>query len=206
MKMTDKTDKSKTILIATKNNDKFLIVAGMMKQLGLNNYKFISLHDLNIKEDLKEKGTISDRAKQKANFYQKIILKKKIAGITAVLGTDDGIKLPGRKTAASNSKQITDKILSGELISIGETVSISRAFSLNLTAGNARNACVTDIPYVFLGNEENIKREEEKYPLNRVLSLSNGKKPLAATNEKECLEYYLKHSRKELELLCKILP
>jgi len=204
--MKNKTDKSKKILIATKNSDKFLIVTDMLKELGLKNYEFINLHGLNIRENLKEKGTILDRAKQKASFYQKIIVKKKIPGITAVLGIDDGIKLLSRKTVASNSKQITDKILSGELVSVGEIVLIARAFALNLTEDGAKDACITNMPFIFLGNEENIEREEEKYPLSRVFGLLNGKKSITATSENECLKYYLKYSKKELNNLCKILP
>lgn len=204
--MDNKTNKPKKILIATKNSDKFLIATGMLKELGLKDYEFVNLHGLNVRENIKEKGTILDRAKQKANFYQKVIVKNKIPGITAVLGIDDGIKLLSRKTIASNSKQMTDKILSGELVSVGEIVLIARAFALNLTENNTKDACITNMPFIFLGNKENTKREEEKYPLSRVFGLLNSKKSITATNEKECLKYYLRYSRKELNNLCKILP
>ncbi len=203
--MTNKINSSKKILIATKNRDKFYIVVNMLKRLGLRDYTFLNLHDLNIHQKLKERGTLLNRAEQKANFYQKIIERKKVVKIVAVLGVDDGIKIEHRKIINSNSKKITDKILSGELVPTGEVIFIMRAFALSLVGNNKRAACVTNIPFVFLGNKMNIKREAEKYPLSRVFGLLNSDKTIIETSSKKCLDYYLKYSQKELSNLCEII-
>lgn len=195
----------KKILIATKNKDKFLVVVGMLKQLGLEDYKFINLEDLDIQEDVKEKGTILNRAKQKAVFFERVIVKKKITDIVAVLGIDDGLILPGRKKIISNSKEITDKILTGKIISAGDIITIARAFALNLLNKNIQFACITGIPYTYLGNKGNVKREEGKYVLNYVVGFLGSKKPLVAVNNEECLNYYFKYSKKELNKLCRDL-
>ncbi len=204
--MKKKNNNSKLILIATKNKDKFLIVSNMLKRVGLKNYKFINLQSLKIHEDVKEKGTIMQRAKQKADFYQKIILEKKITEVIAILGIDDGIKLFNRKRINSNSKEIADGILSGKLSSIGNIIFVVRAFALNLMDNKIQTTCITHIPFVFLGNIKNVKRNKEKYPLSHVFGMQNRKKSIIETSEKECLEYYLKYSKKELIKLCQILP
>ncbi len=51
-----------TILIATKNTDKFEIVVDILRGIGLNNYQFSSLVDFNISEEMEETGTTENRA------------------------------------------------------------------------------------------------------------------------------------------------
>lgn len=203
--MTKTNNKLKKILIATKNNDKFLIVAGLLKRAGLKDHSFVTLRDLDIREDIEENGSILNRAKQKADFFEKIILRNRIAGIEAVLGVDDGLKLPGRKRIISNSKEITDRILKGEIIPAGEIITIASAFVLKVPSKNIQVACVTGIPYVYLSNKENLKREEGKYVLNFVVGFLGGKKPLSAMSGKKCFDYYYKHSKKEFNKLCGVL-
>lgn len=203
--MVNSKNNSKKILIATKNKDKFLIVSGMLKQLGLEKYKFVSLKDLGINEDVEEKSSVLNRAKQKADFFAKIIKKKKINGISAVLGKDDGIVLPGSKRIITNSKETTDKILTGKIISAGEIIIIASAYALNFLDKNIRASCITKHPYIYLGNKENVKRKEGGYVLNYVVAPLGSKKPLIATSKKDCFRYYLKHSKKELNKLCKVL-
>lgn len=191
------------ILIATKNKDKFYIVSDMFKNLGFIDFEFVSLLDLKITQDIKESGSILARAKQKASFYQGMVQKKHISDVMAVMGIDDGVKLLNRKATYRNSKHITDEILSGKLISMGEVVTIIRAFALNSTDGKKCAVCVTNIPFIFLGNGENIKRIEGSYPLSYVFGLLNSKKSIIETSDKKCLEYYLKYSKKELTQLFK---
>lgn len=193
------------ILIATKNKDKFHIVSDMLKNLGMIDLGFVDLRDLKIAQDIRESGSILDRAKQKARFYQEIVKKMDISDIIAVLGVDDGIKLLNKKTTYRNSKHITDEILSGKLLSVGEVVTIVRAFALNSIDGKNNAVCVTNIPFVFLGNYKNINRMEEMYPLSYVFGLLNSKKSIIETSDKKCMEYYLKYSKKELIQLFKDL-
>lgn len=198
-------EKNKIILIATKNRDKFEIVSGILSRLGSDKYKFVSLYDLDVADDVEEKGTIINRARQKADFFEKIITKKKMPDIIAVLGIDDGLILPGKKKASSNSKELTDAILSGKLVSAGDVVQLARAFALNVRGTNKRAVCTTGIPFKFLGSSWTIKRIEGKYPLNDVFGLCGNSKSVNSTGEEECFEYYLKHCRKELEGLFEIL-
>lgn len=198
-------EEDKTILVATKNGDKFAIVSGILARLGLNEYEFIDLYDLNITENMKEKGMISDRAKQKADFYEKIVIKKKIPKIIAVLGIDDGLILPGRKKTSSNSKELTDAFLSGKLISVGDIVLLARAFALNVLGSKKHAVRITKIPFEFLGNSENIEKTEEKYSLNDVFGLCGNGRSVNTTSEEKCFEYYLRYSRKELVELFSVL-
>ncbi|MFA6096243.1 MAG: hypothetical protein WC788_01285 [Candidatus Paceibacterota bacterium] len=198
-------EKHKTILIATRNRDKFEIVSGILTRLGLNKYKYSSLYDLNVIEDVKEKGTIVNRAKQKADFFEKIVIKKKIPNIIAVLGIDDGLILPGKKRASSHSKELTGSILSGKLISVGDTVQLARAFALNVLSPKKSRTCITKIPFRFLGSSQAVKRIEGKYPLNDIFGLCGNAKPVNSTSEEECFEYYLRYSEKELNGLFKNL-
>lgn len=203
--MAELKNNSKKILIATKNKDKFIMVSGMLKKSGLEDFKFINLHDLNIQEDIEEKGSILNRAKQKADFFSDIIFKMKIIDIMAVLGVDDGLVLPGSKKIISNSKETTDRILEGKIISDGEIITIAKAYALNLPDINTQKTCISSIPYIYLGNKENIKREEKGYILSYVVGMLGSKSPLSAASDEECLNYYLKYSRTELSKLCEIL-
>lgn len=195
----------KKILIATKNVNKFSIVSDLLKKAGLENYEFINLHDLSIEEDLEEKGSILNRAKQKADFFTEVIKKKKINDIAAVLGKDDGLILPGRKKIFSNSKETTDQILEGKIILAGEIITVASAYALNFLDKNIQKTCVIKHSYIYLGNKENIRRKEGMYVLNYVVGFLGSKKPLSAESEEECLNYYYKYSKKELNELCGLL-
>jgi hypothetical protein len=197
-------EKHKTILIATRNGDKFEIVSGMLKRLAMGNFGFVSLSDINISDEIKEMGTIANRAKQKADFFEKIVMKNKNPEIIAVLGIDDGLILPGRKRANSNSKELTDAFLSGKLISVGDIVLLARAFALNVLNSRKSRTCITKIPFEFLGSSQTIKRIEGKYPLNDAFGLCGNGKSVNATSEQECFEYYLRYCKKELEGLFKL--
>lgn len=64
------TTNKKTIVVATKNIDKFRIVVDILLGLGAIDFTYCNLTDLKITEEMEETGTIEDRAKQKALFYK----------------------------------------------------------------------------------------------------------------------------------------
>jgi hypothetical protein len=189
----------KKILIATKNKDKFVIVVDIFKKIGLQNYEFVNLHDLSIDDNIEETGDITQRAEQKAKFYGNIAKKLSIAGLVAIIGIDDGIKLPKNDNANPNSKEITSGILSGELVEKGDIVWIVRAFVIYVLETGKIVSSTTLIPFNFLGNSEDVKWMDEKYPLSLVLGRVNDFKPVAEISNKESSDYYLKYSKYPLQ-------
>lgn len=184
----------KKFLVATKNKDKFLIAVDIFKKIGLQNYEYINLHDLGINDNIEETGDIIQRAEQKAKFYGDIAKKLSVAGLVAIVGIDDGIKLSKNDNANPNSKEITNGILSGELVKKGDIVWIARAFVIYVLETGKIVSSTTLIPFNFLGNSEDVRWMNEKYPLSLVLGRVNDFKPVAEISNKESSEYYLKYS------------
>lgn len=194
-----KNDNTKTILIATKNKDKFRTVSKILSHLHLGNFRFVDLHDLGVEDDIEERGSIIERAKQKADFYGGIVYKNKVSNVNAVLGIDDGLKLYGNEEILCNSKEITDGILSGKKIKKGDVIIVARAYALKPAKGIKTHTCITEIPFQHIGNSEKIKRIEEIYPLNHVLGFVGEKRTIIKMPEDECIEYYCRYSKKDLK-------
>ena len=184
------------ILIATHNKDKYEIVRHLIKKC---NYDFVfhSLSDLNIDDEVEETGGVKDRAKQKAEFYWNIV--KDNFDIDCVIGIDDGIDFTAQGEGKANTKEITDKILHNNFLEKGKWVWIKRAYAV-VGANLDLRVFFTSIPFIFLGNEEGITREEGKYPLSYVLGLvKNPQISVAQMDFKESIDYYFEYSADELQ-------
>jgi hypothetical protein len=157
--------------------------------------------DMNIDYDVEEVGTITQRAVQKAEIYWKYLIKNNLdKNFVAVIGIDDGIGLSKNDEGDPNSKELTDKILSGKFIEQGKNVWIKRAFAIyndNLKS----NFCVTSIPLTFLGNHVDAIREEGKYPLSKVLAPINSTKTMSELPFTVAIDYTFKYSEEKLTLL-----
>ena len=186
------------ILIATKNRDKFVIAADIFKRIGLQNYEFVNLHDLGIVDEIEEIGSISQRAEQKAEFYGEIAIKLPVTGLAVVIGIDDGIRLTNSDEASPNSKEITEGILLGKLHKKGDTIWIARSFSVYVRGDKSIVTTETQIPFIFLGNDNKIRLKNEQYPLSFVFSMMNDFRPVAEVSSKESNDYYLKYSESPL--------
>lgn len=194
------------LLIATKNLDKYKIVTNLLLRCN-SNLKFYNLRDLNIDSNIKEVGTIADRAKQKALFYQKYLKQNSmIDNIDWVIGVDDGIGFSKKDEGNPNSKELTDKILSNQCVNTGDKVWIKRAYSV-IGKNNQIMVCTTSIPFIFFGNRTSVKRQDNKYPLSRVFGVidDNARLTIAEMDFNDSLDYYFKFSEKELCRLAKFM-
>jgi len=57
----------------------------------------------------------------------------------------------------------------------------------------------TEIPYKFMGNTNNIRLQDMKYPLSHVLSPLEGNKSMIEMGQEEAMSYYLLFSREKIE-------
>lgn len=182
------------VVITSKNKDKINITKRLLLIIRPD-LEIFSLEDFDITKEYEERGSISDRASGKANFYKEI-LDKKNCEYDAVLGIDDGLAIPGFADDTPFSKELTDKILAGEY-PIGTKILNKRAYALVLSSGEEKN-CIEENPFEFVGNKNNVKREEGVYPLTKVLSAVGYSETLAEMDNKQETEYYLKYARELL--------
>jgi len=190
----------KKYLVATKNLDKYEIAKGLLADILSNSdCCFCNLKDLDVHYEITETGSIEERSRQKsAVFWEYIKKDKQIAeDICASVGIDDGFGLSRDEEGDPNSKQLTDKILTGHYLKEGELIWLKRGFAVCGEKLKLKS-CLTSIPFVFLGNRSNIKREEGKYPLSSVLGSIGQKKTIIEMNFRESIEYYLKYCKSDL--------
>jgi len=190
----------KKLLIATKNIDKYKIVTSMLDKILLNKFSYSNLTNLNIDYDVEEMGTITERAVQKAKTYWKYLIENNLVkDFSAVIGVDDGIGLSKDDGGNPNSKELTDKILSGKFIEQNKNVWTKRAFAIY--NDNLVKSCLTSIPLTFLGNHDNTIREDGKYPLSKVLAPINGDKTMSELPFTVAIDYTFKYSEEKLTSL-----
>ena len=73
------------------------------------------------------------------------------------MGSDDGIEVCGYEAMTPASHETTDRIL--DLVyPIGTKITIHRAIALLETESGKIHTCVTELPFRFVGNPENIIR------------------------------------------------
>jgi hypothetical protein len=190
----------KNFLIATKNRDKYQIVSALIAKAVPEDVSFHILKDIDI--EITEEGSILERAEQKARTYWEYLDKAERDKYTAVIGVDDGFSLSSEGAGDPNSKDLTDKILSGAFIKEGETIWIKRGFALYNNDG--LKSCLTAIPFIFLGNPLNILRQEGVYPLSSVLGLVGRDIPVKDADFNDTISYYLKYCGDDLKRLFKI--
>jgi len=191
----------KKILIATKNLDKYNITNQLIERVAPRKFTFSNLIDLGIEHEIEENGSIKERAEQKALVYFNYLKDNNLLNdIFAVVGIDDGFDLSESGQGDPNSKEITDAILSGEYLKENERIWMKRAFAIyNSEAG--MNSCLTSVPFVFLGNKNNITREDGKYPLRNVLGSVDLNKTMIDMTHDEAMDYYFKHSERDLKII-----
>lgn len=191
----------KKLLIATKNNDKYSIVSALIGKVLSGDVSFHSLKDAGIGYDINEEGSILERSEQKAKVYWDYLDKERKSLYLAVIGIDDGFSIDREKEGDPNSKELTDKILAGGLVNPGDTIWIKRGFAIY--NDNGLVSCLTSIPFVFLGNPENISREEGIYPLSSVLASVDGNVSIKDMNFDDTIRYYLEYCGQDLKKIFK---
>lgn len=191
-----------TILIATKNLDKFRIVTDILMGISLRTYHYVSLVDLHIEDEMEESGTVEDRAKQKVIFYKNILKNKNLLNnVIAIIGVDDGIYIKKEGFHTAESKEITDQILSGTRVQKGAEIVIWRSYFAYITNTNEEFHCTTNVPFQFLGNPKGITRKEGKYPLSHVIGHLGSNITVADNTSENNIRYNIEYSQELLSLL-----
>lgn len=191
----------KTIVIATTNADKFILVTNLLVDLGLIDWNFKSLSDFSITNQAEETGKAEDRAAQKARFF--IDNCASINEVDVVVGIDDGMVLNSNNGVITDSKMVTMQILSGEKIKIGEEVINHRAYCFVLLKTNKEMFAVTELKFRYLGNGSGVKLEEGKYPLSHVLGYVGYDKTVAQMPADEVRKINAKYSKASLQPIIK---
>jgi hypothetical protein len=191
----------KTILIGTYNLDKYRIITALFNEVLSNKYFFNSIYDVGINIKIVEKGSILNRAEQKAiNIWNHIIICKQ-REYFASIGIDDGFSLEKDDEGDPNSKLVTEKILKGTFIKKNQTIWLKRGIALYNQQG--LRSVLTTIPFKFLGNPNNIKRQEGAYSLMEVLKPINGNIALNEIKLDDAIHYYLSYCYNDLKRLFK---
>ncbi|MGI8419928.1 MAG: hypothetical protein ACR2LN_04775 [Candidatus Levyibacteriota bacterium] len=191
-----KTVQKETIVIATKNTDKFRIVVDILLGLGGTGFTYCNLKDLGITEEMEEKGTIEERAKQKVLFYKNFILDTMTPrDVVSIIGVDDGIYIEKEGKGTAQSKEITDLILSDSYLHRGDTVIIQRSYFAYFPYSKKDFSIVTNIPLQFLGNPKGITRKEGSYPLSHVLGHIGTETTIVDNSKESNIRYNVLHSK-----------
>lgn len=186
----------RTIVIATTNTDKFTLVKNLLSDLGLDSWDFKNLSDFFITKQAEEIGDSKERAAQKAHFF--IDNCTAINQVDVVLGIDDGMILNTSEGVITDSKTVTEQILSGVKVKIGEEVVNHRAFCFVIPKISKEMYAVTELKFRFLGNNSGIKLEEGKYPLSNVLGYSGYDKTVADMTSDEVRNINASYSEEAL--------
>lgn len=186
----------KNIVIATANIDKFNLVKNLLFDLGLKDWDFKNLSDYTISNQTEEVGSSKERAAQKARFFLNNCTA--INSIDLVVGIDDGIILNGSDGVITDSKTVTQQILSGKKIKIGEEVVNHRAFCFIFPKSNKEMFAVTELKFSYLGNSSVVKLEEGKYPLSHVLGYSGHDNTVAEMSSEEVRKLNVEYSQEDL--------
>jgi hypothetical protein len=195
------TQKKQKILIATKNDDKFAIAKALIDNVFPERFEFIGLNDIETDFDIEEIGSIEDRARDKARTYWTELNRlNKLNEMYAAVGIDDGFSASADAPGDPNSKELTDKILSGAYLVKDETIWLKRAFAVANDELGILSA-MTSIPFRYLGNSRGIVREEGVYPLSRALGPLGSSKTISQMDFNESIEYYLGYCKNELKKL-----
>ena len=184
----------KTILLATRNKDKYRIISKLLSTENFKNYDFLSLNDINdeiINE--KEIGNVLERSYQKAiNAFNSL----KDKSFDYIIGIDDGIKMKGQMI--ENVKEYINAILDDKYLEENEKIQIVRAYTFFNKEGKNKSI-VTEIPFKYVKLKESFKLEENSYPLSHVMAPLNSNKSVFELNDDETNQYYLDYSKEEFK-------
>lgn len=179
----------KSILLATQNESKIKLLTKLITDV-CGEFKFINLKELGIDDEVLETGTIEERAKDKAQFYLQKAMKIGHE-FDYVLGSDDGIEIPGIIAPTAETKKIVSQIINQNLIQSEQEVNILRAFCFISKFG--RKELVTKIPLKYIGDEQ-IAKITGKYPLSFLLSHIDKNQAIADNLPEKITIYNLKYS------------
>lgn len=176
-------------LIATQNKSKKKVLSSILIKAGLEDFTFFDLNDEDIDSQVEESGSVEDRARQKAQGIKQVDLRQEY---NLLIGSDDAMEIRNGEIR-TDSKKVTEEILSGSALKVGETMYIVRAYSFH-TLSKELKTLSTKIPFKFVGNKEGITLEENSYPLSYVLTTIDGKEPVKFMDETATVSYYVEHS------------
>ena len=190
----------KTLLLATKNHDKFAIVKELLKEAGFGNYALENLYTIGMSDvDVVEMGDILERAKQKAQHVYEL-LNEKTNNFSAIIGIDDGMLIRGHLDP--NVKKIMKPIIDGEVLKEGEIVYNCRAFYF-LTGERGGDGVVSKIPFKYKKPSNPVLIKENSYPLSYVFTNINDGRFIGDCSQEEQHSYYSEYITKDLFILGK---
>ena len=182
------------ILFATSNRDKEKILAHLFEDmLGENTFVSRSLRDFPGTVEPEEAWSIVERAEIKCRSYHEQI--RDFHGY--IVGSDDGIEVNSFGWVNPDSHTITDAILSW-VYPIATTIIIHRAIALLETDSGKMYKCVTELPFLFVGNPENIIRTKWVFPLSWVLTPLWSDLLYGDLSEQENRTDIFRHSEKQM--------
>jgi len=178
------------VLLATKNRDKARIVERLLKEV-LHDVEVASFLDIGFELEEEEKGTLLERARQKTQLFLRNTTEYNDFQI--LIGIDDGIGIAYEEPSV-DSRGMTERILLEDSVRRGDVIVIARAFHMvNLETGDSAS-CLTQIPFIFLGNEAGVRWGDMPYPLGLVLAPEEGKPPVAQMDQEQAHAHTSKYS------------
>jgi len=201
-----------SVLLATRNGDKFEIIKDLLLTLVSCSMSFSSPDTEGCSRELVEEGCVVDRARSKAHAH----LGCCGFGKTLVVGSDDAFRIPDYfgNEIRCDSEQITELIINGKILP-GTPVYLVRSFwcieNIPLQGaelGSVEQGCVTEIPFKYLGGIISggpTKLLHKTYPLSMVLGQIARDVPVAQDDPGQLRLYYSSHSE-ELRSVLLSLP
>jgi len=187
------------VLIATKNNEKFETISSLIERVFPERFKYENVNDSGIDLDIIETGSVIERAQLKAIKYWEYLNKINQNKYFISIGIDDGFSLTKDGDGDPDSKKITDEILSGKLLQKRQAIWLKRG--IVICNDKVQEAIITSIPFIFIGNPNNIKRVEGIYSLRNVLAPINQNIVQAQIKFNKLIEYYLFYCSDDIKYL-----
>lgn len=177
------------VLIATQNIEKAAIIEALLRRAGLKNDKFLNLLDVNVNIQVEERGSVLDRAIDKANYAKDNVDLNKF-NIDLIVGSDDSFK-DNKGNIRTDSKEFVDDVLNKNLLQIGETVNLVRAMSFINKEGEI-STLETEIPFSYIGLKYKDKIRDYSYPLSYVFARVGSNNPVINDKQNTSIDYYFR--------------
>lgn len=185
----------KTIVIATKNKDKFTIVTDILRDYGLTEFNFKMLDSFEGYKNKDETGSIEERSKQKVTEFLNYLNEKNLTIPDIIIGVDDGFKKETDSTTSPYSKEITRNILDGQYLSDGELIYDVRSYTFFIAKTGEIKTVNTEIPYNYVKNAKMTNFEETRYPLSYVLRYVEGKNVISEEDKTRARLYNKRYAQ-----------
>lgn len=183
-----------TILIATRNKDKYESLKARLERLGLSSWSIKMIeNEYDVLPIEEESGSIVNRAKSKVINTLQSIQELGLTVPNIILGIDDGIYVPKYRSWTTSMKNVVLKILNGDHLNIGDNVVIHEAVCLSKYPFAELSTFRSRFSYIY-NNKIEPKHLSSNNPLKNVLRYPDETFPISMTSKESIVTHETSNS------------